>query len=60
MPALRLTEIVVAPRCICCACAVGDLRFHATVWAQLPPHVAERILPMLREAAAAAVHRLGV
>ena len=32
MPALRLTEIVVAPRCISTACALGDLRFHATVW----------------------------
>ncbi|MBV8759981.1 MAG: hypothetical protein JO257_22005 [Deltaproteobacteria bacterium] len=32
MRALRLTEIVVAARCISCTCALDDLRFHATVW----------------------------
>ncbi len=32
MRALRLTEIAIASRCISCACALDDLRFHATVW----------------------------
>src|SRR4051794_5192340 len=32
MRVLRLTEIVVGRDHISCACALDDLRFHATVW----------------------------